>query len=463
MSVFSITLPLILFIISLPGMAQSQRPQVLTLQQCIDIANQNNLDVKDTRQQVRSNQLAMDQARAKRLPAVNANTRVNYSVGRSINDFTNQFIEDPVTSQTYGLNANVVLFNNLSQHYEMKQSELDLSAAQTQVKRTRYDIALQVTQAYAQILFNREILANAQLTLASTALQIERARKQVDAGVLPAADLLQLEAQRAGNEVAVIDAENNLDLSKLRLKQLMLIPAGDAIEIVVPEVNVEEDQLASLSSTTIYDEALQFQPSVQFARYQIESARYGIAIARANAYPTLSAFGGIGSRYSSVAPDVIPDGRDDNGNPQFKETTYFNQLDFNFNRFVGLQLNVPIFNNLQVRAAVGNARVRLERARINEERIRNDLRQTIEQAYLDARLARKRYAGTQEQVKALEASFENTSKRFNLGATDAITYNQEQNNLNAARTDLIRNKYELYLRRKLLDFYRGKGIDMEQQ
>jgi outer membrane protein len=460
---FRLTLTSVLLLISLQGMAQLQRPQVLNLKQCIDIANQNNLDVKDTRQQVRSNQLAMHQAQANRLPSVNANTRVSYSVGRSINDFTNQFIEDPVTSQTYGLNANVVLFNNLSQHYQVKQSELDLSASQTRVKRTQYDVALQVTQAYAQILFDREILANAELTLASTVLQLDRTRKQVDAGVLPAADLLQLEAQRASNEVAVIDAENNLDLSKLRLKQLMIIPAGDAIEIVVPEVNVEENTLEQLSSTSIYDEALQFQPSVRFARYQIESARYGIEIARADSYPTLSAFGGIGSRYSSVAPDVIPDGRDENGNPQFKETTYFNQLDFNFNRFIGLQLNVPIFNNLQVRSAVGNARVRLERARINEERIRNDLRQTIEQAYLDASLARKRYAGTQEQVKALEASFENTKKRFNLGATDAITYNQEQNSLNAARTDLIRNKYNLYLRRKLLDFYRGKGINTEQQ
>lgn len=462
-----------------------------TLAECVDYAVKNNLSVQQSGWEVVRNEVALRQSRADLLPSVNANTSVSYSVGRTINQFTNDYVEAPVQQQDMGVSAQVTLFNGLRRLNTIKRNRVGVGVSELDLEATKNDVTLNVIAAYTQILFNTELLETAQFQQRTVRAQLQRSQQLVEAGSLPPADALQLDAQLSQREVAVVDAENNLALAQLQLKQLLQIPAEQSLEVVIPDVEVPEEALLPTSAEVVYDQAVNTLPAIRSADQQITGAQYGVAIARADYYPSLSLIGGLGSSYSSLAPSRIPQAGTANrtverpigffrspvdlggipaGDPipvltpveepiQETENTYINQLNFNLRRFVQLSLNIPIFNNWQVRSGVANAKIELESARINALNQRNVVRQDIEQAYLDAKSAAKSYSATQRQVASLQEAFKNTEARYQAGAIDAVDFNQAQNDLNGAEADLVRTKYNYVFSLKVLDFYQGKPLN----
>ncbi len=479
---------LLALLTGISAVAQSNDPPGvlrLTLSECVDYAVKNNLSVQQSGWEVVRNEVALQQSKADLLPSVNANTSVSYSVGRTINQFTNDYVESPVQQQDMGISAQVTLFNGLRRLNTIKQNRIGVGVSELNLAATKNDVTLNVIAAYTQILLNRELLGTAQFQQRTVQSQLTRSQRLVDAGSLPQADALQFDAQLSQREVSVVDAENNLALAQLQLKQLLQLPSEQSLEVVVPEVEVPEEALLPASAETVYDQAVTSLPAIRSADQQIAGAQYGIAIARADYYPSLSLVGGLGSNYSSLAPSVIPrPGTENiteiNPNPigffdldgsrvevfseielpeERVDNTYLNQLDFNLRRFVQLRLDIPIFNNWRVRSSVANAKIEMENARINALNQRNVVRQNIEQAYLDAKSAAKSYSATQRQVASLQEAFKNTEARYQAGAINAVDYNQAQNDLNGAEADLVRTKYNYIFSLKVLDFYQGKPLN----
>ncbi len=463
-----------------------------TLSECVDYAIKNNLTVRQSGWDVLQSEVVLKQSKADLLPSLNGNTDLSYSVGRTINQFTNDYVEEPVQQQSMSLVGRITLFEGLRRLKTIRQNESDVLVNELGLAATENDITLEVVGAYTQILLNQELLETAELQQLTTEGQLQRTRRLVEAGSLPQADALQLEAQLAQGETSVVNAENDLALAQLRLKQLLQVPSEQALEIIVPEVEVPETALLPASAEAVYEGALNL-PGIRSADQQIISAEYGIDVAESGYYPTLSLVGALSSNYSDAAPAVIPRsgaatvaeqvpigffitpvdlGGFAAGSPvpvlretqvtapgETVENTYVNQLDFNLRRFVQLSLNIPIFNNLQVRTNVATAKIGLERAQLNALNQRNVVRQNIEQAYLDAKSAAKSYEATQRQVAALQEAFKNTEVRYQAGAIDAVDYNQAQNDLNGAESDLVRTKYNYIFSLKVLDFYQGKPLN----
>ena len=462
-----------------------------TLSECIEYAIKNNLSVRQSQWNVVSNEIALQQAKLNVLPSINANTNLSYSVGRTIDQYTNLYTEAPVRQQDVGISAQVTLFNGLRKLNTIKRNKNNVAVSSLDLEATQDNITLDVITAYTQILLNTELLETARIQLLTTQSQLERTRRLVEAGSLPKADLLQLDAQVAQGETAVVDAENSVALAELQLKQILQIPADRSLEVTIPEIEVPETVLLPASPGAVYSEAVATLPAIRSADLQITSAEYDISIAKADYYPSISLTGALGSNYSSVAPPQIPKAGVENeivqrpigfftlpqdvgnvpaGNPflvftetpeakEYTENTYLNQLEFNLRRFVQLSLNIPIFNNWQARSNVANTRIGLENARINALSQRNVVRQNIEQAYLDAKSASKSYSATQRQVTSLQEAFRNTEVRYQAGAIDAVDYNQAKNELNSAESDLVRTKYNYVFSLKVLDFYQNKPLD----
>ncbi len=481
-------------LMSVSALAQSSDPPPalrFTLSECVDYAVKNNLLVRQSGWDVVQSEVALQQSKADLLPSVNASTSVSYSVGRTINQFTNDYVEAPVRQQDLGVTAQVPLFSGLRRLNTIKRNRVGVGVSELDLAATKNDVTLDVIAAYTQILLNIELLETTQFQQRTVQSQLQRSQRLVEAGSLPQADALQFDAQLSQREVSVVDAENNLALAQLRLKQLLQIPAEQSLEVVIPEVDVPEEAQLPASAEAVYDQAVVNLPAIRSADQQITRAEYDIAIARADYYPSLSLVGGLGSNYSSLAPPVIPQAGTENrvverpigflrspvnlggipaGDPipvitnieepvQTTENTYLNQLDFNLRRFVQLRLDIPIFNNWQVRSNVANAKIQLENVQINALSQRNVVRQNIEQAYLDAKSAAKSYTATQRQVASLQEAFKNTEARYQAGAIDAVDYNQAQNDLNGAESDLVRTKYNYVFSLKVLDFYQGKPLN----
>ena len=470
-----------LFILLLGIGTASHAQDVWTLEKCVDYAIENNIQIKQAELDKESAEVNLFGTRMSSLPNLNANTGLNYSIGRSIDPFTNTIIDSDITSQNGSINASVPIFNGFQIRKATLRDEASYQAANYRFEDTKNTITLNVVTFYTNILFNRELLEVARLRLETTKAQADRVQKQYDLGALAQADLLQIKQQLANDELEVIRAENNVELSTLSLKQALQISAEVDFMIETPDLpNPEESQVLE-NSSTIYNFALNNQPVIKAAESTLESSRHNVGVAKSNYYPSLNLNAGISTAFSSAAPDLLPAiGAEQiarqvqigvvestgesvvttsNVPADFRENTYWNQLDFNQRRFIGLSLNIPIFNRFQVKNNVQVAEINLKRNANNLVLAKNQLQQTIEQAYLDVKTASKSYSALKNSLEASELAFQNAQQRLELGALDAVAYAQIKNDYERVKSDLVRAKYDYIFKLKVLDFYQGKPLN----
>lgn len=460
-------------------------PEKWTLEECIDYARQHNLQVRVSELDLMDSKINTEQSKAARYPSLNAEGSYNYSVGRSINPFTNIIENEPIQSQSLSVSSGVNLFNGFRQQNLIRQNIAAFKANEFELASTINDITLQIVTAYTNILFNKELLANAEARVEVSKLQLDRTRKQVEAGALAQASLYELEAQLATDELAIINAYNSLELAKLNMKQLLQIPASQNFNVIDPELELENVQEYPATAQEVYDVAEETQPRILATEARIRSSEFGLKAAKGDLYPSLTAGAGFQTRYSSVAPEFLPKsgtetqiierpsedlffyGPDNSRQViisrteiplEVEKNNYLNQLDYNLQRYVGVNLRIPIFNGYSTRSAVSRARIQNDRARLQSRIVRQELRQTIEQATQDVKAAALTYRSNQNLVRSQREAFRSAEQRFNLGATNAVDYNLAKANLDVAESNLIRAKYDYIFKTKILDFYLNKPI-----
>lgn len=465
----------------LPGFAlKAQQGKIWDLQSCINYALENNIQVKQSDLNRIQSAVALKGAKMSRLPSLNASTNYNLSTGRSINPFSNVIENDDIQSQRYNLNSSVTLFNYSAINNTIKRGVVDLEVSEYNLENTKNQTTLSIITFFTNVLLNEEQMKNARFNLETTQVRLDQVEKQAAAGAVNRQELLQARQQLALDEFNLINSENAFELAKLSLQQAMQLPVTSNFEIQVPELSDPEVNVLLEKPSTIYQTALAEQPDIKSAEANVKSARLGVKISEAGLYPSISLSAGLATSYSSIAPPSIPKDGTDNVTiavpvgvvpstgetvlasqevpAEFDDLTYVRQLDFNQNSFIGLNLNIPIFNGLSARNNLQNARINQQRAELNAENAKNQLRQNIEQAYLDAIAAGKSYQSSKKQVEALTESLKNADQRNALGAITPIEYNQIRNDYNRAKTDEIRNKYDYIFKLKILDFYQGKNL-----
>ncbi len=462
-----------------------------TLEECVDHALQNNLTIERARLNVETAEVNLKQARANRLPTLNANGSYGFNWGRSIDPTTNLFTTQRIASSNVGANSSVVLFNWFNIRNTVRQNEVNTQASRFDLQKAENDIILSVATFYLNIIFNKELLENAKSQLSSTERRVERTTKQVEVGALARTSLLDLLAQQATNELNVVNAENSLNFAILQLKQLLQIPASEPFDIEIPELEVGQEDL-TISSEEVFTTAEQTMPEVKSADLGVESAALGLDVAKAGLYPTFRLGAGVNTRFSDAFTErFVPDGGfttvddDNDGIPDTRQIGFLpstgeiilapelertgvvedfgfgSQFDENLSQNVGLSVSIPIFNGLFARSSTQRAAIASKQAEITAQEVRNTLRQTIENAYNDVYAAGKSFQQSEKQVEALEESFRITEQRYDLQAVDFIDYQIANDNLFQAKSDRLRAKYDYIFKQKILDFYQGKQISFD--
>ncbi|MCA6409193.1 MAG: TolC family protein, partial [Cytophagales bacterium] len=416
--------------------------KVYTLKECVEIALQNNLTVKRSALGLKGADITLDQSRYTMLPSLNVSGSGGANFGRSIDPTTNLFIDQQINNANANANASLLLFNAFRVMNTIKQSVNDKAAAENDLTKAKNDVILSVITFYTSVIFNQELLQNAQFQLKTTQQQLERTKKLEQAGSVPLGNVLDLEAQNATNELNLIQRENNYNLSLLQLKQSLQLPASTQMEVEIPELSVED---LSLDQTTeqIYDIAKQNLPEIKAAVFRTESANFALKAARGSLYPRLNLNASAFTNYSSAAK-LFQNGVVDPspvigylGNDQtqvvrsFRPTTiggevvekpFSNQISDNIAQSVSIGLTIPVFNAFNARANVLRNKVTKEQAFINLTDVENRLRQAIETAHNDATAAAKTYASSAKAVKAREEAFRMTKQRYDAGASNYVDY-----------------------------------------
>ncbi|MEZ0542978.1 TolC family protein [Fibrella arboris] len=465
-----------------PGTGQAV-PQRLGLQQCIDIALANNLTIRQSQLQLQNSEAQLRQARLNRLPNVGAFLSQGYNSGRNINPATNAFVDQGVLSNNFQATAQVTVYNGGLLQNTIRQNDLLRQSNEASVKATENNVTLTVVQNYLNVLTGQEQLVVAQRQIEVSQAQLDRTQRLVNAGSLPEANLFDIRAQIANDELAIVNAQNNIDLAKLALLQAMNVPAGGPTTngFDVQPIAVPDPTLDPYNATTqqVYDIAQEFVPDIKAADLRVRSDAVGVQVARANLLPSLTLNGNVNTLYSNVGRQkLFADGTTQvdqtvlfNGIPQtvtFVQTnyrgenyTFGEQLGNNLNRSVNLQLQIPIFNRSQARTRILSASLQQQNSEIAAANTRLQLRQTIETAYTNLKASSNRYRATAAQVAQLARAFQASESRFNAGALNSTDYNVAKGNLDRARASLVQAKYDYVFRTKILDFYQNKPLTFD--
>ena len=446
--------------------------QQWTLQQCIEHAMKNNLQVRIAILNNELNQANLKQSRANVLPNLNFGANNTYNFGKTIDRFTNQFANTRVQSINLGLQTQWNLFNGLQNYHTIKQNEINLMTGKYDIDRTKNDVSLNIANAFLQIVLARELVNITQNQVNTTNTQLTRIKKLVDAGALPKFNQYDVESQLSSEELNVVNAQNQLNIANLNLA-LLLNLNPEEFSISKPEVPNPNDLPLNFTAQQIYATALSNQPIIKSAENQVLSAEKGVKIAKSAVSPSLVFSGSLGTGYSGLAQQIA--GYDSTiatigytavgdkvyslfVNPVLEKSPYGTQFKDNFNRSLGLTLNIPLFNNLQTHTAITRAKINVESARLQLLQAKLDLQRTILQAYTDANGALKKFNATEKSVIALKESFKYVEQRYNVGAANSVDYNTQKNNVTNAEAQLLQAKYEYIFKAKVLDFYLGKAI-----
>ena len=466
-----------LLLAAAPG-ARAQ--DIWSLERCIVYAQDANFTVLQARANVKVAALAEKQAKAARLPNISINSNAGEQFGRTIDPTTNQFNTTNTGYNSPSLNAGVPIFNGGLIHHSVKQAVWNAQAANADAEQTSNDLALMVAQAYLNILLAEEQAESTRRRVDQSLRQLNVTQKLIEAGTVPMADRFNIEAQIARDEQTAVAAQNSVDLAYLNLKQLLQLEPDYDLRIERPQYEIPADvNPENYSLQPVYATALTNQPSIRAAEFRIKSAQAGIPIARADYFPSLSLFANLSTNYSSQyrtpvfgtpgfsSPvPVLLDG--ELKSAQFPETpvdyknvTYFNQLDQNFGQGIGVQISIPIYQNNRVRLSVERARLNLVNAQLQQNQTRQQLKNDIQTAIANARSARKQLDAAQKTYTAMQAAFNNTDKRHSLGAVNALELTTAKTNLDNAENDVLVAKYDYLFKLKILDFYQGKELRLK--
>lgn len=451
---------------------------VWNLERCINHAIQNNIEIQQGRISVEQANINHTAAKHSRYPSLNAGTDVGLNFGRSIDPTNNDFVTQSFLSNRLSLSTNVSLYNAGRINNTIKQAEINQESANYTVKQTERDIALVVANTYLNTLFAQENLKNAEAQLELTREQYNQVEKLINAGVRPANELLDLDAQLARGEQSIITQENAVTISMLNLKQqLMLDPDYQIILERPKDVDIVSDA-DIITFEEIYSSALNNQPAIRAAELDIRAAEIEEKIAKSALYPSVSLGGSLQSNYNNRAeqfdgfmPTVtdIPVGID--GQPAIlslpgqeavtSDNPYINQIDENLSYGVGLGVNIPIYNNYQTKANIERAKLNTTSAALNIERQKNTLKTNVQQALADAKAASKSYQAAQKSRDAQRAAYDNATKQYDLGAINSFDFVNARALLDSAEISLIIAKYDYLFKAKVVDFYMGRPISLK--
>ena len=408
--------------------------KVWTLGECLDYALENNIQLRQSRNDSLSGIEDTGEAKAALFPSLTA------SVTQGFTNYPSSNVTDRNSyTGTYGLNAGMTLYEGGKLRTAVKRQQVQNRIDALSVEESANDIRIAIVQAYMQCLYAAEAVTVNRSTADASKARRDRAEAMWQAGSISKVDFAQLESQYASDEYQVVVASASLDNYKLQLKQLLELDITEEMNLAAPAIQESEVLSALPAKAEIYATALDAMPEIKRGELAVESAELGIRQARAGFFPSVSLSAGIGTGHMSG-------GSFESGSQVWNR----------FNENVGLSVSIPIFSNRKNRTAVNKARIAVSNSLLERQSLEKELLREVESAYLDAVSAQSQYVAAREKQRYAQQSCDLTDEQFRVGMKNTVELITAQNELTAARQEVLQAKYMALLNIELLDIYQGK-------
>jgi outer membrane protein len=375
-------------------------------------------------------------------PSVNAGIGENLSFGlvEGVNN-----VRENRTQSTTSFNASVSmpLFTGLRVTNQIKRAGAELQAALAEVETAKENVELNVISYYLQAMYFREMQSVQKQQLTLSEQLFERTQLLVAEGRKSESELYEVEAQVAQNRQALTEAENSYRLALVDLCQLINYKDVEKFvgDISNSQLSTLNFQLSTLLPTPedVFAHAVANRPSIEAQRNRVASAEFAVKETKSEFYPQLNLNASWGTGYYHMF----------NGN----NPAFGNQFVDNGSEVIGLSLNIPIYNRMQVRHAVKRQQIALDEARLSEQEITDRLYKDIQSAYYNALAAQEKHTAAQKSRESAAKALEFAQSKYELGRLSTYEYNEAQTRLYRAEAEETQAKYEYLLRTRILEFY----------
>jgi outer membrane protein len=466
---------------------QANAQQKWDLRKCVDYAMANNISIKQTALQAKLSELQFKQSKLSQYPGASFSTNSGYNSGRNQDPTTYNLITQSYLSASMQLQSSAEIFSWSKKRNTIAANNWEFEAAKASTDKLKNDIALTVANAYLQILLTKEQEEISLVQLQQSQSQLLNTRKLVNAGSLPELNAAELEAQVARDSATYISAKGNTTQSILNLKAYMALDAAMPFEVEVPPVElIPIEKIADLQPDAVYALAIANLPQQRVNDFKLKAAEKNALASKAAMYPTLNAFGSLGSgyadyfnvpKYSAVYNGTaLTPFKADAGNGVFYDVVtpiysqvkvgninsdaFFSQLNRNFRQSVGLSLSVPIFNGSSLRTGYERSKINMQNLQLQQQADNLKLKQDIYQAYNSATVALEKFNAGKKSVETAERSYSFAQKRYSVGMLTTLELVTNQNNLFRVKLENVLNQFDYVFKMKVLEFYRGQGLKL---
>tara|TARA_B100000900_G_scaffold283146_1_gene242485 strand:- start:5088 stop:6407 length:1320 start_codon:yes stop_codon:yes gene_type:complete len=412
--------------------------EIYTLKECVYRGIEKNISIKNSLIELKLSEADRLSVIGDFLPNINISSNNSWSSGLTQDITTGLFADQILQSANGSLNIGVDIYNGFSNFKNLQRANLIKQSNKLQTEKIKEDISLLIVNSYLQILFNNENvnIQNRQLNVAEEELNI--AKEKYINGIISKGDLLEIEANLAKKEENLITAKNNLILSKISLGQILLIDDISNFDINYDEFELPNSIILTKDPQDIFKTALNEISDVKIAEKNLQIAKKNKELAYTLIQPSINAFYSYNSR-------VLFD------NSESIKT----QFDENIGKTYGLQLSIPIFNNLNTQTSIKKSKLNIIKSENLLIQAKLDLENLIYQSLKNAKGASKTFEASVKTFQARKTAYDYSKERFKNGSINTLDFLQIQQQYEDAQSELIKSKYDYIFKIKVLEFYCG--------
>lgn len=430
-----ISLSFVIFHLSLtPAGAQT----AWTMLQCMQYAIEHNHEVKRAELELDNYKAARTGAIGSFMPAVSANIGGQYNFGRAIDPETNLYTDVSTFYNGYSLQASLPVFDGFSRIHALRAARASQLMGQSVLRQRQNQTALDVLQAYANAVYYEGLVRMAGEKVKETDLLLRQTSLLEEVGRKSAADVAQVQSQKAEADYELAHQQNLLSSALLELKKTMAFPISE-------ELRVESAEAAAASKQSSSASPLTFHSSLLTARYQMQVSKHEWRQARAALFPSLSLSAGLNTTYYHTL-------HSDAGQ------SFRTQLKNNMGEYVGATLSIPLFNRLQTITSIRRARNNYRIACENYEQQQLELEKLNREAWQDWQAYQKQAEQMAKKVEADSIAYRLTRRQFEEGLSTAIDLHTTSAQLLKSRATLLQCQLMAIVKGQLVRYYRGETI-----
>ncbi len=420
--------------------ATSASAQTMGLQECIDYALGHNTTVRQQTIAAETQRISLSTARSSRLPDVSASLGQGWGFGRSTG--RDGSTVDQTSAQTsFSIGASLPVFTGFRIPNQVRAERFQLEAALANLDKARLDVGIQVSGCYLNALYYKGLTGVQRRQVELDSVALANARALYEAGRKPESEVAAAEAQVAVSRHSLTEAEGNETLARLELMQMLNLE-GSVENFAILDIDTASLASGIMPADEVFTRALETHPAILAARYNLESSKYSLRATRSGYMPTLS----VSASYSNSYYHLY--GGDN--------ASLSRQLDLNGSEYIGLSLNIPIFDRFSTRNALRQSRLSIESQHVALDEAKQSLNKEIQQAYWNAVKARDNFTSAQLAATSTSLAYRYEAECYAAGKGTGYELQQAATKMQQASQDALQAKYEYLMRIKILEFYNGE-------